>query len=568
MDFDLQEQSVRLEGDVWVRCGSYELASDSLRLRPGLGQVEVQGPASLLVCPCEKGPISLGFREAEIELGGDVTATAPILRVGDTPVFGLPWLRLRSPDRPGLLLPRVGWRGDGGLVLGSGVRIPWRESNGSPAWMNLYLSGYSRGGFDIESSIATPSSSTQLRVDRMDGDMVRVLSHGVTRTTRAGGYSWHADMSRGSRGRSGLVPLREAARSFDDGQLVFDLRPMPSVFARTGLVMVGVRGQEPVLLGPVAAADVGGRIGSGMSWDAGGSIFLLNEEGEGAFREARAYGKMVGGHWLGPVNLSINGQFLLHQVGTQGQDALDVAAWSGIQSALPVQREYQGFAHVVEPFLGGMVLAARDNQPEEQSLRPTMAGDGERWFAFVGGRTSAGDREGISGGKLEISGGYLGGFEESSPATLVRGRAGAHVGSWTLLAEGNTVVREGEKGNMATIRTGIGKRTTAAMGVELTTRSRVDPTDARLFSLLSGAWEARNFVSEEGTSMSVLGHIPLLSGFRLGANAYWDANHEQWLGAGSGLMWEHPCGCARGQAWVAQRRGREGMDGWLMLELR
>jgi lipopolysaccharide assembly outer membrane protein LptD (OstA) len=149
MTLDPKDESIELVGDVDVWCGPYQLRSDSLRVLSRSGQVHVEGPASLTLCPCDRAPISMGFRQADIRPSGDVTLDEPSLVLGNTRVFWLPWMWLRAPNRFGLLVPRLAWRGDGGLLAGPGVRIPWQESDGSKAWMDLYVSGYARGGFEL-----------------------------------------------------------------------------------------------------------------------------------------------------------------------------------------------------------------------------------------------------------------------------------------------------------------------------------------------------------------------------------------------------------------------------------
>jgi hypothetical protein len=566
MTLDPKDESIELVGDVDVWCGPYQLRSDSLRVLSRSGQVHVEGPASLTLCPCDRAPISMGFRQADIRPSGDVTLDEPSLVLGNTRVFWLPWMWLRAPNRFGLLVPRLAWRGDGGLLAGPGVRIPWQESDGSKAWMDLYVSGYARGGFELEPSIVTPSSSTRLRFDRMDGDLVRVLSRGVSRTTHGGGLSWQVDMARGSRGRTGLVELREAARPFDDGRAFLDMRPWRSAFLQTGVVALGPRAQGRLQMGPSLFMDLGGGLGEGMTWQAGGAVRVLDEDGPGAFRAASGSGRLFGGRWLGPLKLSLDGQFAVSQVASVGREVSDLAAWSNSEAGLPLRRRYGDSVHMLEPFVRAAVIGAHRRHEAGFPMRPGAVQDGGRWLAVAGGRTSLG--RGQRGARLDLSMGGLGGLEVEEATTVLLGRVGVHTGSWSLDGEGSALSRGDERGALAILRAALGGARTAGMAVELATRSRVDPIDARAFSPSGATWTPVSELSGEGTSLSVSGHVPLGSGFRVGAATDWDAKSERWLAAGSGLILEHPCGCAQGKAWVSQRVGREGTDGWLMVELR
>ncbi len=566
MTLDPKQETIELVGDVDVWCGPYQLRSESMQILSEIGQVHVDGPAFLTLCPCDRAPISMGFRRADIRPSGDVTLEEPTLRVGDTPVFWMPWIWLRPPDRIGLLVPRLAWRADGGLLAGPGVRVPWQESDGSQAWIDVYLSGYSRGGFELEPSIVTPSSSTRLRVDRMDGDLVRVLSQGVSRTTHPGGLSWQVDMSRGSRGRTGLMELREAARPFDDGRAFLDLRPSRSTFLQTGMVAAGPRAQGRLQLGPSLFMDLGGGLGEGMSWQAGGAIRVLDEDGPGSFRAVSAGGRLLGGRWLGPLKLSLDGQLTMSQLNSTGRELSDLAAWSSLEAGLPLRRPYEGSVHLLEPFLRAAAIGTHRKHEAGFPMRPGAVQDGGRWLAVAGGRTSLG--RGDRGARLDLSMGGLGGGELQEATTVLLGRVGVHAGSWRLDGEGSALSRGDERGALAILRATLGGARTAGMAAELATRSRVDPIDARAFSPSGVTWTPVSELSDEGTSLSVSGHLPIGSGLRVGASTDWDAKSERWLAAGSGLVLEHPCGCAQGKAWVSQRVGRKGTDGWLVVELR
>ena len=78
-------------------------------------------------CGACASPYSLTARRATLQGNGDVDLLGPILRIGRLPVFTIPWLRVRTGRRVGLLFPRLAWRSGGGFEVGEGVWIPLRS---------------------------------------------------------------------------------------------------------------------------------------------------------------------------------------------------------------------------------------------------------------------------------------------------------------------------------------------------------------------------------------------------------------------------------------------------------
>lgn len=565
---DPARKSIELEGGVQARCGAYQLHADKLEVGVDDGDVDVRGPAWLTLCPCDRAPIHLGFERARLCPSGDIRVTDPTVRVGETSVLWLPWLWLRAPDRTGLLPPRLAWRGDGGLLVGPGVHVPWRESDGSLAWMDLYVSGYTRGGFEIEPSLVTASSRTTVRFDRMDGDLVRVASEGVTRTTRPGGLSWRVDAVGGSRGTTGLVDLREAARPFDDASAFLEVRPWTSTFVHAGVEATGPRGRDRMRWGPSLLADAGGALGSGVSWQASGALRAIEDDGPGAAQVTTAGARMLGGGWWGPVRLSLDGQGTLHATTARGADAQDVVVDSSSEAALPLIRHYASTTHLVEPFVRTRALGAGRTAEGPVAFRPPAVDDGARWLVTAGARTALGPPGGDRGVRWELAGGRLGAFDGDALRSALLTRLGIHVGLLDLQAQGAAVRRDRDHGAVATARVSMGASDTVAARAEVSSRTRVDPADALAFSPSALVWTPAGELSEQGTSLSLGGHLPFGAGFRAEVASDWDVGKQQWLATGAGLVLDHPCHCVQGRAWVSRRVGREGTDGWLALELR
>jgi hypothetical protein len=565
---DPDKEAIELDGNVQARCGAYELNAEALRVRADRGDVDVQGPAWLSLCPCDRAPISLGFERATLCPSGDVRLTDPTLRVGETSVLWLPWVWLRAPDQTGLLPPRIAWRGDGGLLLGPGVHLPWRGSDGSLAWMNLYVSGYTRGGFEFEPSLVTASSRTTVRFDRMDGDLVRVASEGVTRGSRPGGVAWRVDAVGGSRGTTGLVDLREAARPFDDAAAFLEVRPWSSAFVHAGVAAIGPRGHDRMRWGPSLLAEAGGALGAGVSWQASGALRAIEDDGPGAAQVTTTGARLLGGGWWGPVKLSVDGQGVLHATTAGGTDAKDAVAWSTSEAALPLIRHYTSTTHLIEPFVRTHALGAARSDEGPVAFRPPAIEHGARWLVAAGARTSLGPPGGDRGVRWELSAGRLGSFEADPLRSALLTRLGIHVGLLDLQGEGAAVALERDRGAVAMARASVGTARTVAARVEVASRTRVDPVDARAFSPSALVWTPVGDLSRDGTSLSLGGHLPFGAGLRAEVASDWDAGQKKWLATGAGLVLDHPCKCVQGRAWVSRRVGREGTDGWLALELR
>ena len=557
-----EDHRVEMRGDVRAFCGAYELEADQLVLQTSPERASVQGPASLVLCPCPRAAIALDFESAELDEDGDLTMDDPALRIGDTRVLWAPWIWLRPPDRPGLLPPRVAWRGDGGLLLGPGARLPWSGEGDALSWMDLYVSGYTRGGVQVASSVVTPSSHTEVVVDRMDGDLVRFTSRGVYSAGLHGAAAWDADMARGSRGRSGLVPLREAAQSYDYGLAFVDLRPVQSAFLRSGMVIAGPRASGSLSYGPALWVDGGGALGAGAAWELGASLHVLGND-ESSEQVAFSHARLVFGRWLGPLRLSIDGQSTAQERTLAGSSGGELAAWTTGEVALPLVRRYGTSAHVVEPFVRGMALSAHHSGEGSGLL-----GEGSRWLALAGIETALGPSGGASGVRLETAFGGIGDGQKLPSSRVLASRLTLQQGLVRVAGEAAGIDREGERGGVVVARAGAGRSDTPGASVEVAGRDGIDTLDARALFPAGARWTPVGVMSSVGTSLYAAGHLPLGKGFRLGAESDWDLGEERWLSLGTGLVLDHPCRCGSARFWVSQRVGRPGTDAWLSVELR
>lgn len=415
-----QVSDVKLRGnvrlwwcDLWLRAQAVHMDGTGLR---------AEGPGLLSLCACEKAPVLLGFRRVQVARSGDIELVSPYVRVGKVPIGWLPWLWLRPRDKVAFLWPKLGWRGDGGLFVGSGVHIPWRDGRGQLAWADVSVAGYSRGGGQLEVDVRTPGSASLVRWDKMGGELLRVRSGGVYGARGAhgageragaifsGGVGWYADVSQGSRGASGLVVLNEGAKPNDEGWLHLDVRPDAQLFLRTGVAVAGPRaalsrradlagfvGLGGLAVGPQVLLDANGVVSRGLTWRVGADFLRLEgtqlaniplgwvnadqvqlgwaQEGADAraFQLAGVRAEVAAAHWFGPVRARVSTGFsvadelvttraVTAQNRTQTVDTTrrygDFAVGAFGELAMVLVRNYDIVQHEIEPYVGAMLLEA------------------------------------------------------------------------------------------------------------------------------------------------------------------------------------------------------------------
>ena len=79
------------------------------------------------LCPHIPRGYSVSASRIVIQPSGDVDLFKPVLRIGEVPIFALPWIRIRPEDKPGFLAPKLGWSSPSGFILTLGGHIPISE---------------------------------------------------------------------------------------------------------------------------------------------------------------------------------------------------------------------------------------------------------------------------------------------------------------------------------------------------------------------------------------------------------------------------------------------------------
>ncbi len=254
----------------------YRLRAERLRLHLDGSAVVFSGDARAALCPCPDPPLTFLASGGRFEPPGDLVLRYPRLAVAGVPVFALPWLWLRAPDQIGILPPLVAVRGGDGLLLGSGVHLPWRGAGGALEGVDLLAGGYVKGGAEVGAHLVTAGSDTRVTADLVQGTRVAVEGRGtlLAEGPRGVGVAWTLGAIRGDRARSGTVDLSAAARPFDTAAAEVSWRaeagPVSAVVAG-GAVARASRGEGPIAAGPRATLALGGPIGALGSWSADAS---------------------------------------------------------------------------------------------------------------------------------------------------------------------------------------------------------------------------------------------------------------------------------------------------------
>ncbi len=173
-----------------------DLEADQLDVDLEGGSFRGEG-VRLTSCGGCTAPWSVSARRVLLRPGGDIDLTGPILRLGRVPVLTLPWLRIRTGRRWGLLIPRIGTRSGGGFEIGTGVWGPLGART-DLAVRVAYLTKII--GVEIDVELRGPIGELRLTglaaAEAVDGWDGRIVGHAAWRRrslTIATDLSWTAN---------------------------------------------------------------------------------------------------------------------------------------------------------------------------------------------------------------------------------------------------------------------------------------------------------------------------------------------------------------------------------------
>lgn len=559
VDADLGELS--LSGDVEVTVGRYRLGGDRVRLKRGPRGIGVEGGGDIAFCSCDEPPVTLGYRTVTIAPPSDVLIERAVLRAGGVPVFWLPWLWLRSPDRVGLIFPSVEWRGDDGLLLGSGIHVPFDSNQGRPAARALDVSGfgYVKGGARVEARLLTPASTSLVRWDYRDGSALTIDAHGAASGRAAAVWAYDADVSLGARGRTALSSLEAAARRFD--HLRAGVASTGASLFALGASADATRGawlSDPLSLGPFALAAASGAYGrSNYALDLAASSALRAGDGRRQNAETRSLerGSVESSALLGPVlgRIGVFEQGELLSDPDASASVLRVGA--GAALSLPLIKRGDNFAHSIAP----EALARFE--------RGQWDGETENHLLATGGLSTAlGSIGRGAAARLQLAAGVAGRPDSLEPVARATLASDARLIGVRVTGVGEPRTRSAE----STARVRLGARGGTALTGYAEARTHRTPSVApsyELYDVLPPFLDVGGYDREGLTTGGDL-TLALASVLWVGGGADVDPlGGHGWLAVRSFARYRHRCGCVAVSAFASQRRGRGGFDAGLSLDL-
>lgn len=560
------EQNVlQLEEDVAIKVHRYRLTSERLVLRRGPRGIVVDGEGRVAFCPCPDPPVTIGFSEATVAPPTDLLIEDPTLRVGDVPILWLPYLWLRAPDRLGMLPPRVAWRGDEGLLVGTGVHVPLGglDDEGQADAVDLYASGYLQGGFELEARASTETTSTRARFDHLRQSLLAIDARGSVSGRTGAALAWRMDAIRGERGRRGTLSLEEASRRWDRVELAAlgaEHAAVLGVGAR-GLAERGGEIDAPGSAGPAAHAGLGAALGEVGALDAWLAARSLDRRDGAASSVAEQRGELSLAARPGPFGSELvlaEGALLDSRV----DDASGLVwAGAGARLGLPLVRAYgtrDPLLHRVEPFVrgSGRWTSERGTLAVVEPLaRHDVAS------ASGGIRTTLGRYGARQGGSLELEGGAAGAVDTLEPVLAATALADADA-----FGLGGSAHWVPDERIAASGRARAGRVDALHLAVSADGRAGAEPLPARLLGADLVPVHSGWFDREGWTLGSELG-VPWTRWLASALAADYDLTRDELLGIRGSLGYRHPCGCLAALAWAGHRLGRDGVDAWLTVDL-
>lgn len=560
VELDGRLEELELRGAVDVRVDRYRVTSERLRLRRTSKGIVVDGDGRVAFCPCPEPPVTFGFTSATAAPPSDLLLEEPTVRVGGVPVLWLPYLWLRSPDRPGALPPRVEWRGGDGLLTGGGVHVPI-GAGPRRTDVDLEAAAYWEGGFELVGRAAGPGSTAVVRWDRLEGDLVGVDAVASSRPVSGSAVALRVDALRGPRARAGTLALEPASRAYDRAEIAAG-HAAGDLVAGVGARSVAARG------GDLSAAGAAGPV-SHLGWgaplgEAGAAVLDLTARTFGVDGDALTVveqrAELEGTAHAGPVLARLRGGGRGVAAATRTDDGGTVAAAVSTTASVPLGRRHGSWLHVVTPRIAGGVGGAATAGTVPAAV-PAPALPAARGVLVAGVASDVGSYSARQALLVDLHGGMVG--LDRTPDLGGGGRARAHLavaGGDVLaaaLGDGSGVVvastRWGPEDSVHLRAHAEGRRGVAD-------RARVvadpDPLAAR-----------DPLLDRDGWSAGGEARVPWAAILASAAGAEWDVTSRRLLAVTAATGYRHRCGCLSVLAWAGHRVGREGFDARLTLDL-
>ena len=574
VELDPELKLLALSEHVTIRVDRYRLTSERLTLRRTARGVELDGTGRVAFCRCPNAPVSFGFSRAIVAPPTDLFVEDATLRIDDVPVFWSPILWLRSPDRVGLLAPRVAWRGADGLLVGSGVHLPLGGRRGATlSALDVFGAGYLAGGVDLETRLTTPATTTKVRWDHLQHSLLSIDAHGSVAGRTGAVGAFRVDAIRGARGLEATRELEPATRRFDHARAAVGTSGGGFV-GSFGAIGIGRRGDAidaPAALGPLAGLGFGTALGAGASLDGFVHGGTLAERGEASISLVSEHTTLRADTGLGPLSLAV---VFDQDASFWGREAASAGAvFAGARAALglPLVRVFgdgpDPVVHRVEPLadLGVRVLERRG-----QTSAPAATFDelnaSRVGLASLGVRSALGRRGAREAIELDARAGSVGELGADAPrpaAAALLAADGEWMGASTETAAGHDV--EQELHSSARLR--VGRVDGLHLSSYVAGSLANEPVSARALVTDHFGAPLTSYLDRPGWSAGTRLGVPwtrVLS-TELGADA--DVTRARVLAWRAAIGYRHPCGCFSVLGQTGQRLGREGVDAEVTLDL-
>jgi hypothetical protein len=474
---------------------------------------------------------------------------------------------VRSPNRFGILSPRLSYRGNDGPFIGSGFHLPLSKNiEPSPEFVDVYFGNYLLSGLDVGAQLVTVNTVTNVRWDYLDRSLVELDFRGHRALGSFSSAAWRVDTVRGPRARTGYVTFDAANRAYDHNRL--------EVSASDGEALASVGVHESALrgsaLGGLGTWGPSGRLGMGTSLGEVGHVeSILSSFGvlsRGVEASALALHTSTLRFDIRPGPLTVKTAFHERWLLSTGPNRVLSSGTLGgeAQIGLPLVREWgrasSPWTHWFEPHVLATAAARRSDEQSEAAVMgiTTAQGGLSTWF----GRPRS-----TSAVHVLLRGGLVRRSTETRSATAARWSSG---GEW--LGLGGSVAsespfRERERAWMTVLRSRLGRIDQFALSTRLEGRSTREPLAARwLLDEGFSPWLSR-WYSVPGWTLGNEVDVGLFDQLAATAGVTIDLRTEAVIAQRIGAAYRHPCGCLAASTIAGWRVGRPGWDVTLLLDL-
>lgn len=563
VEVDVRMNELELSDDVLVVVDRYRLTADELKLGRSDRGIVVDGYGRVAFCRCAQPPVTVSFSGATVAPPTDLLIEDPTLRVFGMPVLWLPYLWLRSPDRMGLLPPRVAYSSEDGFLAGAGVHLPFA---GGASFLDLEAAGYVRGGVDTRLRLQTPKNAIRVRWDHLEQSMVGVDARGATHVPGLSNAAYRIDALRGARALEATPIVLEAAQRYDRvrGELG---RNHGQVYYGIGAFGTATRGgamESWDVWGPSVAFGGGEALGGVGEFELDGKLISLDGDGETLTRfEQRLWSR-----WHarpGPLALELELGGALGLTSSSADSGAFGSVAGRAEIGLPLRKRFGGddpLLHYVTP----LVTASADHIVADDQER-TGGNDRERTLGHVamGGRTSVGHWGRRSGLTFDARAGWAGG--ESAAQSLAAGTLVAQ--SIRAAASLQAVADMQRSGEWVAIARGrLGAESSHHLTLYVEGQRNLDSRLARIMSgdvLTNTPW--LNWYDADGLTSGGDFMLRWSQAVSTAVGGDLDMEHSRLLSVRGSLAYRHPCGCLATVAWAGHRLARDGVDAWLTVDL-